>query len=149
MTAQAEPGPTPATPAAPTASARRRTRALAVAAAAAASVLIWLVTVPLLGHDLTARDWTQQPMEIGVDAVIGFALTWSLAGWALLALLERFIGPARRVWTITALVVLALSFTMLTDASLDTGERISLGLMHLAVGAVLIPPLARSSVNSR
>lgn len=122
-----------------------RTRRLRVTALSVlAPVLVWLVTDPLLGHRLTIDDGEETlGMTAGPVAVV--ALLASLAGWALLAALERF-GPrhARAVWAVTAGAVLAASFLPLTGDGMDAGTRAALALMHLAVAAVLIPGLRAS-----
>jgi hypothetical protein len=70
----------------------RRARALAVIAAALAALAVWLVTDPLLGIHLTGptAPGSQQLQPITPAMVAGGSLVAALAGWALLALLERF-----------------------------------------------------------
>jgi len=125
--------------------AHTRRRAATVAAAVLASVAIWLLAVPLLGHDLrVSQAGGRPPVLVGLPAVIITAVVVSLAGWGLLAVLERWTGRARAVWTITATVVLALSFIpLLIGSDTATSTRVALGFMHLAVGAALIPNLPR------
>lgn len=126
-----------------------RTRALAVLAAAALAVVIWLIAVPLLGADLLVEDRSGKPVEIGIGPVLLFSLGAGLAGWGLLALLERITARAKTVWTVIAVVVLLLSFGPLTDSSISGGTRLVLGSMHLAVAVVLIPALTRMSGPGR
>ncbi|MFE4583074.1 DUF6069 family protein, partial [Streptomyces chartreusis] len=53
---------------------------------------------------------------------------------------------ARAIWTGVAGAVLAVSLVPFIGDGMDSGTRISLALMHLAVAAVLIPGLrGRSS----
>jgi hypothetical protein len=124
---------------------RRVTRAGAVGLAALAAVLVWVVVDPLLGVDLSVtRSGTTT--VVGPGLVAGMALGAALLGWALLAVLERFTSRAGRVWTITAVAVLLLSFAMpFNSGEADPSAKWSLLVMHLAVGAVLIPLLSRSS----
>ncbi|GGW96108.1 hypothetical protein GCM10010297_17470 [Streptomyces malachitofuscus] len=119
-----------------------RTRRLRVTALAVLTpVLVWLVTDPLLGHRIRIADG-EQTLEIGAGAVAFVALLASLAGWGLLAALERFAARrARTAWTVTAGAVLAVSFLPFTGDGMDGGTRVSLALMHLSVAAVLIPGL--------
>uniref|UniRef100_A0AAU3H9R8 DUF6069 family protein n=1 Tax=Streptomyces sp. NBC_01401 TaxID=2903854 RepID=A0AAU3H9R8_9ACTN len=118
-------------------SARRRRLAI-TALAVLAPVLVWLVADPLLGHRLRITDG-EQTLEIGVVPVTVVALFASFLGWAVLAVLERYwIRRARTVWTWAAVAVLALSFLPLAGDGMDGGTRAVLGLMHLAVAAVLI-----------
>lgn len=108
------------------------------ALAVLAPVLVWLVADPLLGHRLRIADG-EQALDIGALPVAVVALLASLAGWGLLAALERFgVRRARAVWTGLAGAVLAVSFLPLTGDGMDGGTRAALALMHLAVAAVLI-----------
>jgi lysylphosphatidylglycerol synthetase-like protein (DUF2156 family) len=124
---------------------RLKSRALAVLAAVAAPAAIWLLAVPLLDNRLRVPGRPgQEPLEVGLPPVIVIALAAALSGWALLAALERLTRRARATWTIAAVVALALSFVLLADPATPAHVRIWLGLMHLAVAAVLIPALRRT-----
>ncbi|MEU7025910.1 DUF6069 family protein [Streptomyces sp. NPDC046275] len=113
-----------------------------VGGAVLAPVLVWLVTDPLLGHPLRITDGGQV-LDIGGGAVAFLALLASLAGWGLLAALERFgARRPRTVWAWAAGAVLAVSFLPFTGGGMDAGTALALALMHLAVAAVLIPGLA-------
>ncbi|MGP4086711.1 DUF6069 family protein [Streptomyces sp. KR55] len=121
-------------------SARRR-RLAVTGLAVLAPVLVWLVADPVLGHRLRIIDG-EQTLDIGAAPVVLVALLAALAGWGLLAALERFgVRRARAVWTGVAVAVLAMSFLPLTGDGMDGGTRAALALMHLAVAAVLIPGL--------
>ncbi|WP_240661070.1 MULTISPECIES: DUF6069 family protein [unclassified Streptomyces] len=135
---------TPARISAPARMSTRTRRLWATALSVLAPVLVWLVTDPLLGHRLTIDDGTET-LDLTAVPVAVVALSASLAGWALLAALERFgARHARVVWTVTAGAVLAVSFLPLTGDGMDAGTRVALALMHLAVAAVLIPGLRGS-----
>jgi hypothetical protein len=129
----------------------RRARALAVIAATLAALAVWLITDPLLGIDLTGttRPGSQQLQPITPALVAGASLAVALAGWALLALLERFTARARTIWTAIALLaaLLSLAGPLSTLASTEANV-LALALMHLAVAAVLIPMLAGTSPAS-
>jgi hypothetical protein len=72
----------------------------------------------------------------------------ALAAWALLALLERLTARARTIWTIVAVVVLVASLgTPLLGSGVTAANRAVLELLHLAVGAVLIPALRRTAAS--
>ncbi|WP_081236869.1 DUF6069 family protein [Streptomyces viridosporus] len=102
---------------------------------------MWLVADPLLGHRLRIADG-EQTLDIGAVPVAVVALLASLAGWRLLAALERFgARRARTVWTGVAVAVPAVSFLPFIGDGMDDGTRVFLALMHLAVAAVLIPGL--------
>src|ERR1700754_2190421 len=117
----------------------RRRGALAVAVATAAAAVPWVVAA-LAGADLevTSFDIT---MDVGLPLVLAAALVMSLAGWALLALLQRRVTDGRRTWTVVALPVLVLSLGGPLTADATSETRVYLLLMHLAVGAALIPGL--------
>jgi len=127
----------------------RRARALAVIAAALAALAVWLITDPLLGIDLTAptAPGSEELQPITPALVAGTSLVVALAGWALLALLERFTARARTSWTAIALLVALLSLAgpLSALASTTAANAVALALMHLAVATVLIPGLAGTS----
>jgi Family of unknown function (DUF6069) len=123
-----------------------RARALAVIAAALAALAVWLVTDPLLGIDLTGTTapGSQELMSITPALVAGTSLVVALAGWALLALLERFTARARAIWTAVAVLfaLLSLAGPLSILASTSAANALALALMHVAVAAVFIPMLA-------
>ncbi|MEI8409065.1 MULTISPECIES: DUF6069 family protein [unclassified Kribbella] len=124
---------------------RRTSRAVAAGLAAVGALLVWLVADPLLGVDFeVTRSGTTT--VVGPGMVVFMALGAGLVGWAFLALLERFTERARRVWVITASVVLLLSLVMpFNSGEIATDAKVSLLLMHVVVGAVLIPLYARTA----
>lgn len=121
-------------------------RALAVAGSALAALAVWVLAGALLGVDLRVAS-SGQVREVGAGAVLASALLSSLAGWALLALLERFSSRARTIWTSIALVVLLASLAGPLLGALTLGGKLALVLMHLAVAAVLVPALRRTSAS--
>ncbi|MGI8329863.1 DUF6069 family protein [Actinomadura scrupuli] len=122
----------------------RGLRALAVTGAVAAALTVWAVAVPLAGIEPAVRTGGgTQP--VGPGAIATSALLAGLAGWALLAALERLTSRARRTWTIIAVVVLVLSLSGPLGNGAHTTATVALAGMHLAVGAVLIPALRRSA----
>lgn len=128
-----------------------RARLIAVVAATVAALVVWVVFVAL-GIDLQEPTFGagQATRDLGAVPVVVASAVASLAGWGLLALLERFTARARAVWTVVAVVVLVLSLGgPLSAAGITTANRIALLLMHLAVGAVLIPLLSRTSRHRR
>ncbi|MEU8230484.1 DUF6069 family protein [Actinoplanes sp. NPDC048967] len=126
--------------------ARRRLRMLGTAAAALAPALIWIATVPILGHQLQVpvRDG-QRPQEIGLIAVVLVAVIAAVAAWTVMAALERLTSKASPVWTIAAAVVLLVSLLPLAGSGIHAGTRVALGLMHIAVAAVVVPFLLGTS----
>jgi hypothetical protein len=70
-------------------------------------------------------------------------LAGSLAGWGLLALLEKRTTRARTIWTGVAILVLVASLSLPLAAGTTTSTKVALSVMHLAVAAVLISALRR------
>ncbi|MFD0774821.1 DUF6069 family protein, partial [Streptomonospora algeriensis] len=69
-------------------------------------------------------------------------LVAGLAGWALLAVLERLMGRPGPVWSTVATAVLLLSLLGPLFSAADTASTIVLLVAHLLVGAVVILGLA-------
>jgi predicted permease len=119
-----------------------RSRALCTAGGALAAALAWIVEVPLLGIHLNVRFGTGHIQAIAIGQVIGVTVAASLLGWLLLARLERRTPHARRLWTIFALAVLAASLALPLAAATTTSAAAALIVMHLSVGAAVIPAMA-------
>ena len=125
----------------------RRRRMLAVAGATAAAVLPWLVA-QVSGEELRVVSAGLPPMVVNLPMVLGAVIFVSLAGWGLLAMLERRTNRARRIWTTIALAVLLISLVPLPTVEATTATRVYLALMHIAVGVVLIPGLRAGAANA-
>nr|ADG86332.1 hypothetical protein [Streptomyces sp. SANK 61196] len=127
-----------------------RVRALAAAAAVVAAALIWIVARAVLDIDLRTPDGPGSTTTTAlpfVNVVVATAVV-SLLGWGLLTVLERFTSRARPVWSAAATAVLVLSlFAPLFAEGLTTGNRITLVLLHLTVGAILIPAFRREAAE--
>jgi hypothetical protein len=121
----------------------RRQRILGVAGATLAAVVVWAIEVPLLGIRLQTQFGNTAPQGVGIGLVVLSALAGSLAGWGLLALLERRFARARTIWTGIAIAALLVSFSAPISAGTTTTTKVALAMMHLAVAAVLIPTLRR------
>ena len=131
--------------AAPSVARPTRIRAMAVVGAAIASAVIWAIAVPLLGVHLLVRFGASAPQSVGIDYVIGATVIGSLAGWGLLARLERRTARARSIWTAVAVVAVLVSVSLPLSAGVSTSTKVTLVLMHIAVAAVLIPAMRRGS----
>jgi Family of unknown function (DUF6069) len=119
-------------------------RAITGVFAAAAALLIWVIAVPVLDVDLSTTNMQGQPMEIGPVPIIVSSIGPALAGWALIALLERFApSRAKMIWTIIAVAALLISFVPLSQMS--AAAAATLGLMHLVVGGVIIVVMRSTS----
>jgi hypothetical protein len=121
-------------------------RLVAVVGAAVGALVVWLIAGLADVEVRSPAFGSQASMEIGAGFVIVISLLAGLAGWTLLAVLERFTARPRTVWVVIAAVVLLLSLGgPWSGTDITTGSRLTLTLMHLAVGAVLIPLLARTA----
>ena len=123
----------------------RGARVLGVVGAAMAAAAVWAIAVPLFGVHLQVRFGSGSLLGVGIEAVLISSLLGSLVGWGVLALLEQRTARARAIWTglATAGVLASLSLPLIAGATLST--KATLALMHLAVGAVLIPAMRRAS----
>ena len=124
---------------------RSRARALCAAGGAAAAAIAWAVEVPLLGIRLTVRFGAMAPQTVVAGQVVGAALVAGLLGWLLLAGLDRRAARARTAWTAVALLVLAVSLALPLAAATTTSAAVGLVVLHLVVGAVVIPGLASTA----
>jgi hypothetical protein len=122
-----------------------RTRALCAAGGALAAAVAWIVEVPLLGIGLNFRFGTGHIQTIAVGQVIGVTVAASLLGWLLLARLERRTSRARALWTTIALAVLAASLALPLATATTTAAAAGLAVMHLTVGAAVIPAMAHTA----
>jgi Family of unknown function (DUF6069) len=117
-------------------------RAAVVAGAAAAALAFWVVSVPVLGTEVAVHAGADAVRSVSGGAVLVTSLVAGLAGWGVLAMFERRLAAPRRAWTVTALGVLVLSLTgPVTQGASGTSVLVCL---HLVVGLVLIPALART-----
>jgi hypothetical protein len=124
---------------------RGRARALSAAGGALAAALAWTVEVPLLGIHLNFRFGAGHIQTISAGQVIGVALAASLLGWLLLALLERRTPHARLRWATIALAVLAASLALPLAAATTSSAAAGLIVLHLTVGAAVIPAMAHTA----
>ncbi|MBQ0893323.1 hypothetical protein KBX37_09470 [Micromonospora sp. U56] len=120
-----------------------RRRALGVAVTVLTCVVLWIVGA-VAGVDYTVENPGQPAFVVNLAPVILFSLGSALVGWAGLALLERFAGRrATAIWITVAVLIALLSLVPVVATEATTGAKVMLGLMHLAVAAVLIASLPR------
>jgi Family of unknown function (DUF6069) len=127
---------------------RSRARALCAVGGAAAAAIAWAIEVPLMGIRLSIRFGGAHPQTVVAAQVIGAALAAGLIGWLLLAALDRRASSPRATWTGIALLVLAVSLALPLAAATTTSAAIGLVVLHLVVGAAVIPGMA-STARSR
>lgn len=126
-------------------------RLLTVTGAVLAVALAWAVIEGLAGFDLQAPafDDSSPRQDVGLVEVIISSLGAGLVAWGLLALLERYVSQARRIWTALAATGLVLSLGgPMSGTGIDTTNRSLLVLLHLIVAAALIPFFYRTA-NTR
>ena len=127
-----------------------RQRLAAVALSVVAPAIVWLVA-ELAGADVRSPAFQSSPsLDIGVGNVMVTATAAALAAWGLLVVLEHFTRSARRVWITVAIALLLVSLAgPLSGTGISTGNRLILVVMHLTVGAFLIPLLGRTAPSQR
>jgi predicted permease len=122
-----------------------RARALCAAGGILAAALAWTVEVPVLGIHLDYRFGSGHTQTIAAGQVIGVTAATALLGWLLLAILQRRTPRARSLWTIIALAALLSSLALPLAAATTTSAAAGLVVMHLTVGAAVIPAMARTA----
>lgn len=127
---------------------RRRTRLrrlVAVAAADVVTLVIWVSAVPFGDMTLSVDQGGGGTTAVGAPAVVVMTTVAGLAGWGLLALLERNNDRAWKTWTTIAVTFLAISLVGPLTSGIGWPTKLVLTSMHLTAGLVLIPSFARTS----
>lgn len=125
---------------------RARRRLTTAVTAVVAACLVWAVGTAVLGHSLTVpQTGGRDPMAVTLPMVLFVSAAASLLGWGLLAVLERRSMRGTRIWVGIAAAVVVVSLAPLLAPDIATGTRIVLALLHLVVGAVLIPGMQHTS----
>lgn len=124
---------------------RTAARATTVGLAVGAALAVWGLT-RAAGLDVATPQMGDTPAAgLAPLQVLAASAVAALAGWGLLAVLERWTARAHAVWVATAVVVLALSLGgPLSGEGITALDRAALVAMHLAVAAVLVPGLPRA-----
>jgi uncharacterized protein DUF6069 len=115
----------------------RRHRALTVLGALVAATGVWAVVRQVGGTDLAVAG-PDGPTAVGLPAVLLAALVAGLAGWALLAALERWVRRPHRTWRVVAVAVLGLSLLGPVASASTPAAAGGLVALHVAVGAALL-----------
>jgi peptidoglycan/LPS O-acetylase OafA/YrhL len=117
----------------------RAGRVVAIAIAATATGLAWLLG--RLAHVDYVVDTPIGTRTITLALTIVATVVAGLAGWVVIALLERYNSSPRRVWIALTLVVLALSIVPVFRTTANLGTQLMLTALHCVAAAVLIPAL--------
>jgi hypothetical protein len=117
----------------------RAGRIVAIASAATATGLAWLLG--RLAHVDYIVDTPIGTRKITLALTVVATVAAGIAGWVVIALLERYTSSPRGVWIALTLVVLVVSIVPVfwTTANLDT--QLMLTALHCVAAAVLIPAL--------
>lgn len=130
--------------AAPATVSARRVRVTAVAVAAAANSVLY-VAGRLAGVDFKLTDpGSTEAHQLILPEIVVFSALFALLGWGTLALLERFTGHAKAIWTAVAATVLVLSCVPIWIEQATSETRFMLVVIHIAVAAALYPILRTS-----
>ena len=125
---------------------RRRRRAAAALGGVFAALVVYAFARLAAGHLLQPAFGSGDPKRLSAGFVAVVAALGALLGWAVIALLERASQKAARIWAVSAPLVLLASFSMpLSGHGVSGGNRLALIMMHLAVGAVVVPAYWASS----
>jgi len=118
-------------------------RAAAVAGATVAALVAWTFIHVVSDIDLAVRGGGSIT-HVGAGAVAATTILVGLAGWALLAVLERFTARPRPLWIGIAIVVFLVSLLGPTGG-VNAAAIGSLAALHAIVAATLIAGLSRTA----
>lgn len=123
---------------------RSRARRLLVVAAATLAPMAVVAVATAVGVELRVVMPGKPAMTIGQPMIFVAGLLSSLAGWAVLAVLERLTRRAHPIWIALAAVVLLVSMAPIAQAEASAATRSVLAATHVVVAAVLVPGLLRA-----
>ena len=125
-----------------------QTRLIGLAAAVLLAEVVGLTAQFVFGVHLQAPAGTvaANPVEITPVMIAVASGVGALAGWAVLAFLERRTPHARRYWLPLALAALigSLAFGPLAGTGVGVPDRTALALMHLTVALAVMAALYRT-----
>lgn len=114
-------------------------RVVAIAIATAATGLAWILG--RLAHVDYIADTPTGTRQITLALTIVATVAAGMAGWVVIALLERYSSSARAVWIALTLVVLVLSIVPIFWTAATLSTQLMLTALHCVAAAVLIPAL--------
>ena len=118
-----------------------------VGATAVAGEAAFLALHNVAGVDLAVHTGDTVD-HVGPVAVGATCIVVALAGWGLLALLERFTARSRLIWTIIAAAVFVVSL-LGPAGGVDASATLGLVALHLIVAAVLVVGLPWAGRRAR
>ncbi|MFF4426873.1 DUF6069 family protein [Streptomyces sp. NPDC001549] len=132
----------------PTDTPGRAARPAAIGIGLLTNLVYAVVLTAVAGYDLKAPaafGRTAQTVQIGV--VIAASVVPVLLGWGLLELLERFVPRrATLIWSTLAILLLVGGLPC-NGAGVTATDQFLLALMHLVVGAAVIPAFVITSLR--
>ena len=114
-------------------------RIVAIAIAATATGLTWLLG--WLVHVDYVVDTPIGTRKITLALTIVATVAAGIAGWVVIAMLERYTSSPRGVWIALTLAVLVLSVVPVFRTTANLGTQLMLTALHCVAAAVLIPAL--------
>ncbi len=114
-------------------------RATWIAVAATATALAWLAG--RLAHVDYVVDTPFGTRQITLALSVAATVVAGIAGWAVIAVLERYTASPRGIWVTLTLVVLVLSIVPVFRATANLPTQIMLSVLHCVAAAVLVPAL--------
>ena len=117
----------------------RAGRIVAIAIAATATGLTWLLG--WLVHVDYVVDTPIGTRKITLALTIVATVAAGIAGWVVIAMLERYTSSPRGVWIALTLAVLVLSVVPVFRTTANLGTQLMLTALHYVAAAVLIPAL--------
>jgi uncharacterized membrane protein YvlD (DUF360 family) len=109
---------------------------------------MWAIEVKGFGAHLSVRFPHGAVQIVGVGQIVGASFVAALAGWLLLAMLEKRTPNARSVWTGLAVVAVVASLALPIAAATTVPATFALIGLHASVGHGVIAQL-RASATSR
>jgi uncharacterized membrane protein len=114
-------------------------RAATVLGATLATLAIWAISTYAGQVDMTVNGSKVGPLDVALATLVA-----GLAGWGLLAFLERRTKSAWTIWRNIAIAVLVLSMLGPIGAEEASG-RTALSVMHAFAGAIIIRNFSRTA----
>jgi hypothetical protein len=125
---------------------RSRGRVVTIALAATAAGVAWL-----LGKLARVDYITETPIgarQITLSLTVASTVVAGVAGWAIIALLERYSASPQRIWIRLTLVVLVLSIVPIFWTSANLSTQLMLTALHCVAAAILIPALPQWQITA-